>query len=145
MPCFKRKGRGEVSSKFWQLSDRLSSWFWHFQYLSLYASKVDTIFFLYTNIIYHSKTFYFLSCPRVWACSYIPNGYVLILTMFIILTYSIFIVHIENSIHTFSFFLGRLRSGGARGPGVFFVLPCVDNYCKVDLRTVCKCFSSRDV
>jgi erythrocyte band 7 integral membrane protein len=24
------------------------------------------------------------------------------------------------------------------GPGVFFVLPCVDNYCKVDLRTVCE-------
>lgn len=34
------------------------------------------------------------------------------------------------------FRMGRLRSGGARGPGVFFVLPCVDNYCKVDLRTV---------
>ncbi|CAM6032209.1 unnamed protein product, partial [Sphagnum compactum] len=27
-------------------------------------------------------------------------------------------------------------SGGARGPGVFFVLPCIDNYCKVDLRTI---------
>jgi erythrocyte band 7 integral membrane protein len=57
------------------------------------------------------------------------------------------------------FRMGRLRSGGARGelfftahrkmfiiqrmtlfsgPGVFFVLPCIDNYCKVDLRTVCK-------
>uniref|UniRef100_A0A1B0DCS4 Band 7 domain-containing protein n=1 Tax=Phlebotomus papatasi TaxID=29031 RepID=A0A1B0DCS4_PHLPP len=32
--------------------------------------------------------------------------------------------------------MGRLRSGGARGPGVFFVLPCIDEYCKVDLRTV---------
>lgn len=28
------------------------------------------------------------------------------------------------------------RTGGARGPGVFFVLPCIDNYCKCDLRTV---------
>lgn len=28
------------------------------------------------------------------------------------------------------------RSGGARGPGVFFVLPCIDNCCIVDLRTV---------
>lgn len=28
------------------------------------------------------------------------------------------------------------RTGGARGPGVFFVLPCIDNCCKVDLRTV---------
>jgi len=34
------------------------------------------------------------------------------------------------------FRLGRLRTGGARGPGIFFVLPCVDTYCKVDLRTV---------
>ncbi|XP_014258784.1 band 7 protein AGAP004871-like isoform X2 [Cimex lectularius] len=34
------------------------------------------------------------------------------------------------------FRLGRLRSGGARGPGIFFVLPCIDVYAKVDLRTV---------
>ncbi|XP_063233718.1 band 7 protein AGAP004871-like isoform X4 [Bacillus rossius redtenbacheri] len=34
------------------------------------------------------------------------------------------------------FRLGRLRKGGARGPGIFFVLPCIDTYCKVDLRTV---------
>ncbi|RZB41626.1 Band 7 domain containing protein, partial [Asbolus verrucosus] len=34
------------------------------------------------------------------------------------------------------FRLGRLKSGGARGPGVFFILPCIDTYCKVDLRTV---------
>lgn len=34
------------------------------------------------------------------------------------------------------FRLGRVRKGGARGPGLFFVLPCVDTYRKVDLRTV---------
>ena len=34
------------------------------------------------------------------------------------------------------FRLGRLRSGGAKGPGLFFVMPCVDSYKKVDLRTV---------
>ncbi|XP_071038033.1 band 7 protein AGAP004871 [Parasteatoda tepidariorum] len=34
------------------------------------------------------------------------------------------------------FRLGRLSKGGARGPGLFFILPCTDNYCKVDLRTV---------
>lgn len=28
------------------------------------------------------------------------------------------------------------RSGGAQGPGLFFILPCVDNYKKVDLRTI---------
>ena len=33
------------------------------------------------------------------------------------------------------FRLGRLLTGGARGPGVFFVIPCVDVYEKVDLRT----------
>lgn len=26
--------------------------------------------------------------------------------------------------------------GGPRGPGIFFILPCIDNYCNVDLRTV---------
>ena len=33
------------------------------------------------------------------------------------------------------FRLGRLLSGGARGPGVFFILPCVDVYEKIDMRT----------
>lgn len=32
--------------------------------------------------------------------------------------------------------LGRILSGGAKGPGLFFVLPCVDTIMKVDLRTV---------
>lgn len=32
--------------------------------------------------------------------------------------------------------MGRLRAGGARGPGVFFVLPCIDEFACVDLRTV---------
>jgi len=34
------------------------------------------------------------------------------------------------------FRLGRLVSGGARGPGMFFILPCMDNLSLVDLRTV---------
>ncbi|KPM11953.1 erythrocyte band 7 integral membrane protein-like protein, partial [Sarcoptes scabiei] len=34
------------------------------------------------------------------------------------------------------FRLGRLVRGGARGPGIFFIIPCIDSYCKVDLRTV---------
>ena len=33
------------------------------------------------------------------------------------------------------FRLGRLLSGGARGPGVFFVIPCLDVYEKIDMRT----------
>ncbi|XP_071947890.1 stomatin-like isoform X2 [Antedon mediterranea] len=34
------------------------------------------------------------------------------------------------------FRLGMLLSGGAKGPGLFFILPCIDNYVKVDLRTI---------
>ncbi|CAF1213407.1 unnamed protein product [Adineta ricciae] len=31
--------------------------------------------------------------------------------------------------------LGRIIPGGAKGPGLFFILPCVDTIIKVDLRT----------
>merc|ERR1719245_1148374 len=34
------------------------------------------------------------------------------------------------------FRLGRLLKGGSRGPGIFFVLPCIETYQKVDLRTI---------
>nr|XP_040575467.1 band 7 protein AGAP004871-like [Lepeophtheirus salmonis] len=34
------------------------------------------------------------------------------------------------------FRLGRLRKGGAKGPGIFFIIPCTDSYTRVDLRTV---------
>lgn len=33
------------------------------------------------------------------------------------------------------FRLGRLKSGGATGPGMFAVIPCTDSYTAVDLRT----------
>ena len=34
------------------------------------------------------------------------------------------------------FRLGRNLSGGAKGPGLFFILPCVDDITTVDLRTI---------
>lgn len=34
------------------------------------------------------------------------------------------------------FRVGRLISGEAKGPGIFFILPCIDNYIKVDLRVI---------
>uniref|UniRef100_A0A7E4V5I7 PHB domain-containing protein n=1 Tax=Panagrellus redivivus TaxID=6233 RepID=A0A7E4V5I7_PANRE len=34
------------------------------------------------------------------------------------------------------FRLGRLLPGGAKGPGLFFIVPCIDTYRKVDLRVV---------
>ena len=33
------------------------------------------------------------------------------------------------------FRLGRLVRGGARGPGVFFIIPCLDVFEKIDMRT----------
>ena len=33
------------------------------------------------------------------------------------------------------FRLGRMLTGKARGPGVFFIIPCIDVYEKIDLRT----------
>lgn len=32
--------------------------------------------------------------------------------------------------------MGRNLSGGAKGPGLFFVLPCVDEITRIDLRTI---------
>ncbi len=32
--------------------------------------------------------------------------------------------------------LGRIFDGGAKGPGLFFILPCVDDIITVDLRTI---------
>ena len=32
--------------------------------------------------------------------------------------------------------LGRILPGGAKGPGLFFILPCIDTIVTVDLRTV---------
>ena len=34
------------------------------------------------------------------------------------------------------FRLGRLKKGGTEGPGLFFVVPCIDNFHSVDMRTV---------
>ena len=34
------------------------------------------------------------------------------------------------------FRLGRLVPGGVKGPGIFFILPCIDTYRKIDMRTV---------
>uniref|UniRef100_A0A914UP66 Band 7 domain-containing protein n=1 Tax=Plectus sambesii TaxID=2011161 RepID=A0A914UP66_9BILA len=34
------------------------------------------------------------------------------------------------------FRIGRLVFGGARGPGMIFIIPCIDSYRKIDLRVV---------
>ena len=48
----------------------------------------------------------------------------------------IFIIHhLQEYERAVIFRLGRLLSGGAQGPGVFFVIPCLDVYEKIDMRT----------
>ena len=32
--------------------------------------------------------------------------------------------------------LGRILPGGAKGPGLFYILPCVDQVITIDLRTI---------
>ena len=49
---------------------------------------------------------------------------------------SIFAKVVQEYERSVIFRLGRLRAGGAKGPGIFFILPCIDSYKKVDLRTV---------
>ena len=43
-------------------------------------------------------------------------------------------IYFQEYERTVIFRLGRLLSGGARGPGVFFIIPCVDMFEKIDLR-----------
>merc|ERR1711892_1459633 len=77
------------------------------------------------------------------ACEEGPGICALLLTIF-----SLFLVLISMPLSLFCvvkvvqeyegaviFRLGRLLTGGARGPGVFFIIPCVDIYEKIDMRT----------
>ena len=49
--------------------------------------------------------------------------------------YALRIVYFQEYERAVIFRLGRLLTGGARGPGVFFVIPCVDVYEKIDMRS----------
>jgi len=77
------------------------------------------------------------------ACEEGPNVISLLLTVFsfliIIATLPFSLLYTIKVVQEYEraviFRLGRLLSGGARGPGVFFIIPCVDVYEKIDLRT----------
>ena len=53
-------------------------------------------------------------------------------TILIVPRYKVSIQEYERAV---IFRLGHLLTGGARGPGVFLVIPCVDVYEKVDMRS----------
>ena len=58
---------------------------------------------------------------------------IIIITFPLSLLYSVRIVQEYERVVIFR--LGRLLMGGAKGPGLFFIIPCVDIYQKIDMRT----------
>lgn len=71
----------------------------------------------------------------VGACGFIL---MFISILFIIATFPLSIWECVKVVQEYEraviFRLGRLL-GGAKGPGIFFIIPCTDNYSKIDLRT----------
>ncbi|KAF7992841.1 hypothetical protein HCN44_005185 [Aphidius gifuensis] len=83
---------------------------------------------------------------KIGACTPVDNDDSLAIKVFVFLSWIFVIATLPFSLfwcfkvvqeyeRAVIFRLGRLLSGGAKGPGVFFILPCIDSYTKVDLRT----------
>ncbi|CAB4055817.1 STOM [Lepeophtheirus salmonis] len=79
-----------------------------------------------------------------WACDEAPGICAILITfmsivlVFVTIPFSLcFAVKVVQEYERVVIFrLGRLLRGGARGPGIFFIVPCVDSYQKVDMRTL---------
>ncbi|XP_071484371.1 band 7 protein AGAP004871-like [Diadema antillarum] len=71
-------------------------------------------------------------------CCYIILAICSIFLVICTLPFSLFVIFrvVQQYERAVIFRLGRLVSGGAKGPGIFCVLPCVEDYHKVDIRTV---------
>jgi erythrocyte band 7 integral membrane protein len=70
-------------------------------------------------------------------CSYLLIG---ISWLFIILTLPLSLLFCMKVVQEYEraviFRLGRIAAGGAKGPGLFFVIPCTDSFTRIDLRTM---------
>ena len=71
----------------------------------------------------------------------LPVSLVFVVKVSIIITISVTILMLMLTVQVAQEFeraviyrMGRLLAGGARGPGVFFVVPCVDRFEIVDMR-----------
>lgn len=70
-------------------------------------------------------------------CSYVIIALSYILFAFTFPISIFFAIKIVNEYERAVIFrLGRLSTGGAKGPGLFFVLPCIDTCVIIDMRTV---------
>ncbi|XP_004529812.1 erythrocyte band 7 integral membrane protein [Ceratitis capitata] len=63
------------------------------------------------------------------------SSFIMFLVFFPISIFSCLVVMLEFQ-RAVVFRLGRLRKGGPRGPGILFILPCIDSIVTVDLRTI---------
>uniref|UniRef100_F7AFI4 Erythrocyte band 7 integral membrane protein n=2 Tax=Ciona intestinalis TaxID=7719 RepID=F7AFI4_CIOIN len=67
-------------------------------------------------------------------CLMILSGFIILITFPVAICMCVKVV--QEYERAVIFRLGRLAKGGAKGPGIFFIIPCTDEYRKVDLRTV---------
>ncbi|XP_060654447.1 band 7 protein AGAP004871 [Drosophila nasuta] len=73
--------------------------------------------------------------PRgIWETIFIAISYILVIVFFPISVFMCLVV-LQEYQRAVVLRLGRLRPGGPKGPGLIFIVPCVDQYQKVDLRT----------
>lgn len=76
------------------------------------------------------------SASELDACSKILVFFVYVL---VVLTFPLSLIKSIRIVREYEraviFRMGRMLSGGAQGPGLFFVLPCIDEAITVDLRT----------
>uniref|UniRef100_A0AAY5KND6 Band 7 domain-containing protein n=1 Tax=Esox lucius TaxID=8010 RepID=A0AAY5KND6_ESOLU len=85
----------------------------------------------------HSRTTETLSDADIGLCGWIIVGFSLLL-MVVTLPISIWmcIKIVKEYERAIIFRLGRILRGGAKGPGLFFILPCTDSFINVDMRTI---------
>ncbi|KAH8298482.1 hypothetical protein KR044_006125, partial [Drosophila immigrans] len=69
-----------------------------------------------------------------WEHVFIVLSYLLVILFFPISVFMCFVV-LQEYQRAVVLRLGRLRPGGPKGPGLIFIVPCIDQYQKVDLRT----------
>lgn len=110
--------------------------------LSATSIPIGSSYFLRNNVETKTIRVHFLLRDEMWTFSILLCSPVS--TLFLFTSCSVVIKHFEPIIvqvikqyeRAVIFRLGRLRPGGAKGPGLFYILPCIDTYVKIDLRTV---------
>lgn len=79
--------------------------------------------------------------PEPDTASSLCSGFLTVMSMLLIICtfpFSLFICIkvVQEYERAVIFRIGRIKKGGAQGPGLFFILPCIDQCVTVDLRTV---------